>query len=217
MRQSTLVLETRRRKPHHAIHRRRTAGTQAEPECTGPGGPRMPAMTTRVPAMAVGSGVTAAARLGYATAPIAMYLVVVDPTTQAEIASVAGAHQELGPGYDEALAEGLVERIGAEIDKRVDARLAQLGPLRPTGPTASTALIPQAAPTAPATRPAWVPVAVAGVSMGCGVAASAIVVFATATNINGTVHNAVNGSQLLLVALIWAVVAVVNVAYARRR
>jgi hypothetical protein len=170
-----------------------------------------------------------------ATVPIAMYLVVVDPTTQAEIASVAGAHRELGPGYDEALAEGLVERIGAEIDKRVDARLAQLGSLGPAGPagrtgpagpagptgptwpTASTTLIPQATPTAPTARPAWVPVAVAGVSMGCGVAASAIVVFATATNIKGTVHNAVNGSQLLLVALIWAVVAVVNVAHARRR
>jgi hypothetical protein len=149
-----------------------------------------------------------------ATAPIAMYLVVMDPRTQAEIASVAGAHHDLGPGYDEALAEGLVERIGAEIDKRVDARLAQVGPLGTTGPTASTALIPQPAPAA---RPAWAPVAVAGVSMGCGVAASAVVVFATATNINGTVHNAVNGSQLLLVALIWAVVAVVNVAYARRR
>jgi hypothetical protein len=155
-----------------------------------------------------------------ALAPIAMYLVVMDPTTQAEIASVAGAHRELGPGYDEALAEGLVERIGAEIDKRIDARLGQRGPSGTAGSPTSTAPIPQvapAAPSTPATRPAWVPVAVAGVSMGCGVAASAVVVFATATNINGTVHNAVNGSQLLLVALIWAVVAVVNVAYARHR
>lgn len=39
-------------------------------------------------------------------------------------------------------------------------------------------------------------------------------VFATATNINGRFHNAVNRDQILLVALIWAVIAAVNVAYA---
>ena len=32
-------------------------------------------------------------------------------------------HQELGRDYDDAVAESLVDRIGAEIDKRVDARL----------------------------------------------------------------------------------------------
>src|SRR5437773_413860 len=39
-----------------------------------------------------------------------------------------------GPGYDEAVAEGLVERIGAEIDKRIDARLAQTGAAESPGP-----------------------------------------------------------------------------------
>ena len=38
---------------------------------------------------------------------------------QAEIATSVAALQDLGPGYDQALAEGLVERIGAEIDKRI--------------------------------------------------------------------------------------------------
>jgi hypothetical protein len=38
---------------------------------------------------------------------------------QAEIAASVAALQDLGPGYDQALAEGLVERIGAEIDKRI--------------------------------------------------------------------------------------------------
>ena len=47
--------------------------------------------------------------------------------------------------------------------------------------------------------------------------ATAIVVFATATNANGTLHNTVSHAQILLVAFIWAVVAVVNVAYAQRR
>jgi hypothetical protein len=43
--------------------------------------------------------------------------------SQAEIAASVAALQDLGPGYDQALAEGLVERIGAEIDKRVAAEI----------------------------------------------------------------------------------------------
>jgi hypothetical protein len=42
---------------------------------------------------------------------------------QAEITASVAALQDLGPGYDQALAEGLVERIGAEIDKRIAAEL----------------------------------------------------------------------------------------------
>jgi hypothetical protein len=42
---------------------------------------------------------------------------------QAEIAASAAALQDLGPGYEQALAEGLVERIGAEIDQRIAAEL----------------------------------------------------------------------------------------------
>ena len=40
-----------------------------------------------------------------------------------EVRAAAAAHHDLGPVYDTAVAEGLVERIGEEIDKRVDARL----------------------------------------------------------------------------------------------
>ena len=43
--------------------------------------------------------------------------------SQAEIAASVAALQDLGPGYDQALAEGLVERIGAEIDKRIVAEI----------------------------------------------------------------------------------------------
>jgi hypothetical protein len=42
---------------------------------------------------------------------------------QAEIAASAAALRDLGPGYDQALAEGLVERIGAEIDQRIAAEI----------------------------------------------------------------------------------------------
>src|ERR1017187_2916362 len=47
---------------------------------------------------------------------------------EAEIRASVAAHQDLGSGYDEAVAEGLVERIGAEIDKRIDARLGSSDP-----------------------------------------------------------------------------------------
>lgn len=43
--------------------------------------------------------------------------------SQTEIAATAAALQDLGPGYDQALAEGLVERIGADIDKRIAAQI----------------------------------------------------------------------------------------------
>ena len=43
--------------------------------------------------------------------------------SQAEIAASMAALHDLGPGYDQALAEGLVERIGADIDKRIAAAI----------------------------------------------------------------------------------------------
>jgi hypothetical protein len=43
--------------------------------------------------------------------------------SQAEIAASVAALQDLGPGYGQALAEGLVERIGAEIDTRIAAEI----------------------------------------------------------------------------------------------
>ena len=45
-----------------------------------------------------------------------------------EITAAVHAHGELGPAYDTAVAEGLVERIGEEIDRRIDARLGHPAP-----------------------------------------------------------------------------------------
>src|ERR1035441_10745018 len=61
-----------------------------------------------------------------------------------EVRASAGAHRDLGPGYDTAVAEGLVERIGEEIDKRVDARLfGQMGYQVPSrGPRARREPVP---------------------------------------------------------------------------
>jgi hypothetical protein len=41
-----------------------------------------------------------------------------------EIAASVGAHGDLGGGYDDAIAAGLVERIGAEVDRRVEERIS---------------------------------------------------------------------------------------------
>jgi hypothetical protein len=52
-----------------------------------------------------------------------MYRNAVDQATRNDIAAAAAAHHELGRDYDGAVAESLIDRIGAEIDKRVDAKL----------------------------------------------------------------------------------------------
>ena len=80
---------------------------------------------------------------------------------EAEIRASVGAHQDLGPGYDDAVAEGLVERIGAEIDKRIEARLgrygAQAGPGGPASPAAPGPAPSPGSPGSPASpgMPAW--------------------------------------------------------------
>src|ERR1700737_2627196 len=94
---------------------------------------------------------------------------------EAEIRASVAAHADLGPGYDDPVAEGLVERIGAEIDKRIDARLGQFGAPRapgyqePGAPGGAVAPPGSAAPVGPAgpLGPAAVPgPAVAGAAAG---------------------------------------------------
>ena len=52
-----------------------------------------------------------------------MYRKRMDQATRNDIAAAAAAHRELGNAYDDAVAESLIDRIGAEIDKRVEAKL----------------------------------------------------------------------------------------------
>jgi hypothetical protein len=49
---------------------------------------------------------------------------VLNTGREQEIAASVGALRDLGGGYDEAIAAGLVERIGAEVDRRVDERIS---------------------------------------------------------------------------------------------
>lgn len=140
-----------------------------------------------------------------------------------EITASVAAHAELGPRYDSAVAEGLVERIGEEIDRRIDQRLgepqrtrqAQAAPRTAPpyqeaaayhGPAAPAAPL-QAAPPAPR-RSGGFSGAILGLgSMGLGVGATAVVVG----------HHVQSVAALLMVALIWVMIAVINVAHAQRR
>ena len=117
-----------------------------------------------------------------------MYRVGVNQQTHEEIVAAAGAHRELGPGYDDAVAEGLVERIGAEVDKRVDARLTQHG-----------------LPSRRLARPSS-----SGTFFGL---ASMVIGGITAVSIMNT-HG---GNSATVVILIWIIIGVINVAYAWAR
>ena len=93
------------------------------------------------------------------------------------------------------MAEGLVERIGAEIDKRVDARLAQHGDLpEPRGPGSQVSA---------AARPSWTVIALGLGSMTIGVGAAVSLLNA--------------GASAALIIVIWIIIGVINIAYAWRR
>ena len=135
-----------------------------------------------------------------------MYLVCVDQMTRDDIAAATAVHRELGPEYEQGVAESLVERIGAEVDRRVDARLAEAGyPRRPARPD----------------RPGRVGfgAVVLGLgSMGLGIGASAVVLLGpnSVATPSGVSHG-FSTAQSFLVLVIWLVIGVINVAYARRR
>ena len=134
-----------------------------------------------------------------------------DVRAREDIAAAAAVHTELGQAYDGAVAEGLVERISSEIDKQVDARLAQRG-IQPSVAT-------------------WTNLAMGLGSIGLGIGATAVTLqswsssgVAPKAQLDlGSFHaslltstRSVSITQVLLIALIWVAIAVVNVAYARR-
>jgi hypothetical protein len=133
-----------------------------------------------------------------------------DQHARQNIAAAAAVHQELGRDYDLAVAEGLIERIGEEIDKRVDARLAQSGSAPPPVPR------PRVGPLVPGSRSAW-PAAILGLgSMGIGAGLSAGIVAASTTVGPYSVTHHFGGDQVFLVAFIWIMIAVINIAFSRR-
>ena len=152
-----------------------------------------------------------------------------------EIAASVAAHAELGSRYDAALAEGLVERIGEEIDRRVDARLRGMGaggmgaghqqaaprqgyqspgqqivPPGYPGPRTADGAPPEAASPQQAVprRSNGVTGMILGLgSMGIGIGATAAVVS----------HQIDAVAQVLIVLLVWLAIVVINIAHSQRR
>ncbi len=134
-----------------------------------------------------------------------------DVRAREDVAAAAAVHTELGQAYDGAVAEGLVEKISSEIDKQVDARLAQRG------------IQPAVA--------AWTNLAMGLGSIGLGIGATAVTLQSWSSSAVApkaeldlgsfrasllTSTKSVSTTQVILIALIWVAIAVVNVAYARR-
>ncbi len=125
-----------------------------------------------------------------------MYLVRMDQLAQEDIAAAAAAHHELGRDYDDAVAQSLVERIGEEIDKRVDARLGRNG-------DAPARRSQRGEPS----RPGLAALETVSVALGSLI---------TGAVLSWNVLNAHRGGAGLFV-FIWVVIAVINIAYAQRR
>ena len=135
-----------------------------------------------------------------------------DVRTHEDVAAAAAVHTELGQAYDGAVAEGLVERISSEIDKQVDARLTQRG-VQPG-------------------MAAWTNLAMGLGSIGLGIGATAVTLHSWPSSEVApkavldlgsfrasllTSTSSVSTAQVIIIALIWVVIAVINIAYARRR
>jgi hypothetical protein len=144
----------------------------------------------------------------------------VNANERTEVAASVAAHSELGPHYDSAVAEGLIERIGEEIDRRVDARMradkqpgpapAPRAPMFPAGAGFPGAVAPQpsSAPPVPGRRGNGVTGMILGLgSMGLAVGATAVV-------IHGHVGS---GATVIMVLLIWVAITLVNLAHSQRR
>ncbi len=56
-----------------------------------------------------------------------------DDRLKDELEATLEARKELGHGHDQELAQGFVDRIGKEIDRRVDERVAQMAPRKRPG------------------------------------------------------------------------------------
>ncbi len=105
-----------------------------------------------------------------------------------EIRAAAETHNELGPAYRDAVIESFLDKVGREIDARVDARTAQ----QQAGPP----------PAHRGREHSGSPMALAVASLVLGIPISAIAVAA------GT-HPA--GFMGLLV--VWIAIAAINIAY----
>ncbi len=120
------------------------------------------------------------------------------PLSAGELRAAAETHKELPSEYRDAVLESFVERVGREIDARVDARLAQ---------AAARPVAPQPAPPPPAPKPpkpvSAMVLALGSIALGIPLSAIALAVGSHPTGFAG-----------LLV--IWIAITVINLGYASK-
>jgi hypothetical protein len=152
--------------------------------------------------------------------------VLVNADERQEIAASVAAHAELGPRYEAAVAEGLIERIGEEIDRRVDARLRGAGhPAPPPQP-----MPPQPMPAPSLVSPPW-PVPPPGLPAPAGqqeparrsggatlagvfVALGSIGLGVGATGVISS-HISSAPAQVFTILLVWVAIIIINGVHAR--
>ena len=120
------------------------------------------------------------------------------PLSSGELRAAAETHKELPSEYRDAVLESFVDRVGREIDARVDARLAQAA-------ARSAPVQPAPAPPAPRAQKPFSVMTLALGSIALGIPLSAIAV---------GVGSQPAGFAGLLV--IWIAIAVINLAYASK-
>ena len=116
--------------------------------------------------------------------------------TPDDIRAAAETHNELGRDYSSAVIESFLDKVGREIDARVDARLNRYGPAPQYVPAAQQ----QAQAPAGRRRRQWSPTALGFASLIFGIPITAIVV-------NSPAH-------LVGLIVVWVAIAVINIAYA---
>jgi hypothetical protein len=146
-----------------------------------------------------------------------------DTDRRNEIAASVAAHRHLGPGYEQALAEGLVERIGAEIDDRIARQVGQRVAAEVDDRVATrldqhlgcrhVRRASRRARAAQSRRPS-VPLILGSVVLA--MSSTAIVLAKSSSSVyanGGSTQSGPGAGAVVLTALIWIIIGVINVAY----
>jgi hypothetical protein len=123
--------------------------------------------------------------------------------TPDELRAAAEVHDELGPDYRDAVLESFLDKVGKEIDARVDARLSGSPRPYPLQPAQQNATPPPAVPKPHKDKA----LALAIVSIALGIPLTGIIA--------GLNHNSSVAGEFLILLVIWAAIAVINVVYNR--
>ena len=118
---------------------------------------------------------------------------VTAPMSPDDIRAAAETYQELGPGYRDAVIESFLDKVGGEIDARVDSRLLRQQAAAPFGQPARRAR--RGGSGSPM-------MLLAIVSMVLGIPISAIAVAAGR-----------HPAGVLGLIVVWGAIAVINIAY----